>query len=143
MLELISGRIAHEAIIDIAPYNKFFLPRARMVSKSTQIVGNGYVYIAGPVTHIPYALALDSFMQADHALQMAGLKTINPMLIVPPTASWENAMCICISAMLKHCDKIHLLPNWEQSKGATIEKQIADDLMFTTIQLSTLIKTAI
>jgi len=141
--DIIAGRIAHEAIIDMAPYIRAHMPIIRIHEKYVPVLGNDYIYIAGQVTGMPYEEAEDKFLQAEHALRMAGFKTINPMRIVPKSASWEIAMCICITAMVQHCNKIYLLDNWSGSNGATIEKLIADDLLFTNIEISTLLKTAI
>jgi len=141
--DIATGRIAHEAIIDMAPYIKAYTPVIQVNDKYVPILGHDYVYIAGQISGLPYEDAKDKFLQAEHALNMAGLKTISPVRIVPESASWEIAMCICLTAMVQHCNKIFLLDNWSESKGATMEKLIAEDLNFTIIEMSTLLKQAI
>ena len=39
--------------------------------------------------------------------------------------SWEHAMKRCISYMLINADGVALLPDWEDSKGAKLEREIA------------------
>ena len=55
-------------------------------------------------------------------------------LVYMPTNSpkrfktWEEAMRWAISYMLEKAQGVALLPDWEQSKGARIERQLALDL---------------
>jgi len=141
--DIASGRIPHEAIIDMAPYIRMYMPDVQAHDNYVPVLGTDYVYMAGQVSGLNYTEAFTLFVQAEYMLNSCGYKTINPMRIVPHTASWLTAMCICLTAMVKHCDKIYLLENWEQSNGATIEKLIADDLLFRNIKFSNLLKIAI
>lgn len=82
------------------------------------------VYVAGPMTG--YAeLNFPAFQTEAAALRAAGLHVINPAEInVDPSAGWSACMRADI-AQLVTCDRIHLLPGWSRSTGATLEHHIA------------------
>lgn len=81
------------------------------------------VYIAGPMTG--YAeLNFPAFHAEAKALRTAGLDVINPAEInVDPNMGWSACMRADI-AQLVTCDRIHLLPGWSNSKGASLEHHI-------------------
>lgn len=81
------------------------------------------VYIAGPMTG--YAeLNFPAFRTEAAALRSVGLEVINPAEInVDPSAGWSACMRADI-AQLVTCDRIHLLPGWSRSKGASLEHHI-------------------
>jgi len=81
------------------------------------------VYIAGPMTG--YAeLNFPAFRLEATALRAVGLEVVNPAeLNVDPSAGWSACMRVDI-AHLVTCDRIHLLPGWSRSKGASLEHQI-------------------
>lgn len=86
------------------------------------------IYIAGKVTGLPYGQAYNKFSKIEQELREKGFETVNPMKIVPKDIdSWENAMKICIKSLID-CDGIYLLPNWQQSRGASLEARLALDL---------------
>jgi len=81
------------------------------------------VYIAGPMTG--YAeLNFPAFRTEAAALRSVGLEVINPAEInVDPSDGWSACMRADI-AQLVTCDRIHLLPGWSRSKGASLEHHI-------------------
>ena len=81
------------------------------------------VYIAGPMTG--YAeLNFPAFRTEAAALRSVGLEVINPAEInIDPSAGWSACMRADI-AQLVTCDRIHLLPGWSRSKGASLEHHI-------------------
>nr|DAK37841.1 MAG TPA: Blasticidin M [Caudoviricetes sp.] len=86
------------------------------------------VYIAGRITGVP--LFKLSFSIAAFTLAFRGYEPVNPASIdfgPEVEASWEDYMRVCLP-MLATCDYIYLLPGWEDSRGARLEKQIADAL---------------
>lgn len=98
---------------------------------------NAKIYIAGPMSGIP-GHNYDAFFQAERDLIYKGwseYEIINPARINPITEtgeqelSWEECMRRDIPELLK-CNSIYLLQNWYNSKGARLEKRIADDLGF-------------
>lgn len=90
------------------------------------------IYIAGKVTGLPIHEVTMKFGTAQKQIEEMGFIALNPLELVNDwKATWQNAMKICISK-LATADAVVLLDNWEQSKGAKIEKQLADDLDIPT-----------
>lgn len=85
------------------------------------------VYIAGKVTGLPQKDVEAKFNNAMRELTDAGYFVINPVQIVHADAEHKEAMRICLS-LLPHADFIYLLHDWQDSKGAQMEKQVADML---------------
>ena len=141
--DILAGRIAPEAIIDMAPYIRAYMPSFQIAPGSIPILGDNYVYIAGKVTGMNYDKAFERFSHAEQLLRNFGHKTINPMRIINQNCAWEPAMCIGIVSMVKHCNKIYLLDNWFHSKGARIEKQLAELLGYENIEISDTLNYAI
>lgn len=80
-------------------------------------------YIAGPMTGY-VDLNFPAFHAAAAALRSAGLEVINPAEInVDPSTGWSACMRADI-AQLVTCDRIHLLPGWSTSRGASLEYHI-------------------
>lgn len=85
------------------------------------------VYIAGPMTGY-VDLNFPAFLAEAAALRSAGLEVINPAEInVDPSTGWSACMRADI-AQLVTCDRIHLLPGWSTSKGASLEYYIGRSL---------------
>ena len=82
------------------------------------------VYIAGPVTGVDRYW--ETFELVDDDLTGRGFTVLNPARL-PSTLPHEKAMPICM-AMVEAADAVVLLPGWEDSKGATMEKQYAEKL---------------
>ncbi len=88
------------------------------------------VYIAGGITGVP--LFRLRFSIAALTLIFRGYEPVTPASIdfgpdETEKATWEDYMRVCLP-MLASCDYIYLLPGWEDSRGAVLEKQIADAL---------------
>lgn len=85
------------------------------------------VYLAGPMTGLP-ELNFPAFHAAAANLRAAGFEVVSPAEINPdPGMKWEDAMRKDIPELVK-CHAIALLPGWEASRGARLEKTIADAL---------------
>lgn len=82
------------------------------------------IYIAGKVTGLSRIEASHKFGRKQKELMDQGHTTVVPLDIVPHQSSWEEAMKICIPALLQ-CDEVHFLPCWNESRGAIIERDIA------------------
>lgn len=81
-------------------------------------------YIAGKITGLNLIEASQKFGRKQKELHEQGYETVVPLDIVPHKCSWQEAMKICIPAMLD-CDEVHLLPCWQDSPGAKLERDIA------------------
>ena len=84
-------------------------------------------YLSGPMTGLP-DLNYPAFQVAAERLRSQGVKVISPHEITPPGAgpwSWEQHMRADLAALLT-ADVIVLLPGWEQSRGAQLEKTVAE-----------------
>lgn len=85
------------------------------------------VYIAGPMTGRP-DLNYPAFHAEAASLRAAGYVVVNPAENQEPACkSWEGYMRMAV-AQLVTCDVICLLPGWADSRGAMIERRLAQDL---------------
>jgi hypothetical protein len=87
------------------------------------------VYISGQITGLDIDEAKAYFKQAENFLESLGHETVNPFDVLPyhPDTTWEEYMIADIRELFK-CDAIYMLHNWEKSKGAKIEKAIAEGM---------------
>ena len=82
------------------------------------------LYIAGPMTGLP-DLNFPAFNAVAEQLRQAGHTPANPAEINPDhTMPWAECMQRDIAELVK-CDGIVLLPGWEGSAGANIERLFA------------------
>lgn len=98
---------------------------------------NKKIYIAGKVSGEDAATVTMKFGQVQKRLEKAGYTVINPLKVVAEAMAatneswlktpWEVAMKICITAMLK-ADKVYMLKDWQQSRGASVEHELAKGL---------------
>lgn len=79
------------------------------------------VYIAGKITGLDNYKEL--FDAAEDKLKAQGDAVMNPS-ILPDGFEHEEYMKICYS-MIDVCDVIYMLSNWDDSKGATMERKHA------------------
>ena len=85
------------------------------------------VYISGP------RVAEKKFQGAEHFLRSQNYNIVNPMKLQHEHGgTWEEFMREDISALIK-CDIIYMLKGWEDSRGAKIEKKLAEDLSIKVI----------
>ena len=80
------------------------------------------VYIAGPMTGIE-DYNRPAFAEAAKSVSANGDTPINPGLL-PTTLRPESYMPICL-AMIDAADAVILLPGWEGSEGARLERLYA------------------
>lgn len=86
------------------------------------------IYIAGKVTGESLAECTMKFGQAQKEIEAMGFIAVNPLAVVGDFQSyWESAMKKCVKALVD-CDGMVILSDWQESRGATIERQLAEDL---------------
>lgn len=83
------------------------------------------VYIAGKVTGLPIHEVTMKFGAVQKALEAQGYEVVNPLEVVGDfNCDWRTAMKKCIAALVE-CNIVIFLPCFTESKGATLEYQIA------------------
>jgi uncharacterized protein DUF4406 len=91
------------------------------------------VYIAGPMSGIPDH-NFPVFMAAAEAWRAAGWEVVNPAELDGDTPyeelvtmPWDYFLRRDLGYLVQ-CDAIALLPGWEKSKGARLERHVAAQL---------------
>ncbi|PPC91871.1 MAG: hypothetical protein CTY34_02015 [Methylobacter sp.] len=96
------------------------------------------VYLAGPMSGLP-DYNYPAFNAAAEALRARNWHVENPAENPqPPCGSWNGWMRMAIRQMLT-CERVVLLPGWELSRGAKLEKQIANEVGMTVLTLEELL----
>ena len=83
------------------------------------------VYISGPITGV--IEAEECFREAEQKIEAAGFIAINPCTLINGGGklTWEDYIDMDL-AILKKCNCIYMLNGWQNSRGATIEKEFAE-----------------
>lgn len=109
-----------------------------MITKLELAEGKQYfVYIAGKITGLTPEEYRSIFNSCRDWLShniWNGYQIITPTDLCEDDWDWSTCMEICVNA-LKKCVAVYFLPNWEDSKGATCEKYIANALGLRIIDL--------
>ncbi len=85
---------------------------------------NRTAYIAGKVTGVPKGEVKDKFKTIANKLTGKGYKVVQPVGVSDDSPSWNDAIRSDIKKMLE-CDEVHMLPDWQESRGAQLERDIA------------------
>lgn len=81
------------------------------------------VYLSGPITNTKNYKGL--FMFAEELAALGDAEQIyNPAAQIPASSSWEHAMAQCLSEITNY-DTIVMLPGWNVSRGARLERDVA------------------
>jgi hypothetical protein len=86
------------------------------------------VYLSGPITGTNDFM--DRFASAEKILVKIGCEVVNPAEInshLPEGTAWQTYMGESLK-LLCGCDAICMLDNWEVSKGARIEHDVAEKM---------------
>lgn len=81
------------------------------------------LYVIGPVTGREN-LNRAAFEEAKEKLLDAGYDVLIPHDVVPPDYDYARAMRTSIVTMLG-CDGVAFLPDWDESRGAKLEREVA------------------
>lgn len=99
------------------------------------------LYVAGPMSGHE-ALNFPAFHAAASALRALGHQVVNPAEInSDPGADWLTCMRADIKQLVD-CDGVALLPGWEHSRGAMLERAIAAGLGLRVFLVSELVAEA-
>ena len=86
------------------------------------------IYISGKISGLPLSEVRQRFADTAAFLDSIGFEAVNPMNNgVSPKADWKEHMAADIR-MLLDCQTIYMMDNWIDSKGASIEYDIANRL---------------
>ena len=85
---------------------------------------NRTAYVAGIITGIPKTHAQQKFDLIASQLKGMGYQVVNPFGSNDDTKTWDEAVRTEIKKMLE-CDEVHMLPDWQESRGAQLERDIA------------------
>ena len=84
------------------------------------------IYISGQISGLPLEETRAKFENIENELVAQGYEVVNPLKNgIPYNAPWEVHIAMDI-LLLIGCEAIYLLPDWAYSKGATLEKKIAE-----------------
>ncbi len=90
-----------------------------------EATGAGKVYISGAIAHYDMNERKEAFSRAEEKLMAQGYDPVNPFRNgLPDEAHWRAHMRADI-ALLLACDYIYMLKDWELSKGAKLELDVA------------------
>lgn len=86
------------------------------------------MYIAGKVTGTNEVDCAVKFHIAEQQWKLEGYDVLNPLQLVKDFSTpWDQAMRICLKAVCE-ADEAYFLDDWQDSKGARLEHQIATEL---------------
>lgn len=98
-----------------------------------EVVDQCLIYLSGMITGLPYNEVIENFNRAEVKLLLKGYEVVNPIRNgLPEGTKWSTHMKADIKMMMD-CHAIYLLDNWMDSKGAKIEKELAERLGYKII----------
>ncbi len=94
------------------------------------------IYISGPITGIDDYM--NRFAQTENELvkHFKRCEVVNPAALnssMPQGSKWGDYMMIALQAM-RTCDAILLMDDWETSRGARVEREMAIGMGMTLIE---------
>ena len=93
------------------------------------------IYISGPISGLPDGNR-PAFAAVAEVFRSKGWVVVNPhdLFAADVEESWEGYMRKDLAALLT-CTHLVMLPGWEQSRGAQLEKLVADAVGIQTLVL--------
>jgi hypothetical protein len=92
-----------------------------------------HIYLCGPVSRRPLQEVAPHFFTVEQEIRRkanagaVSVCTSNPVRFCAPDLEWHEALKICVGELVG-CGGVALLQGWEQSRGATLELKLAQDL---------------
>lgn len=101
------------------------------------------IYLSGPMTGHP-AFNFPAFHERATSLRALGYEVVNPAELnldvdrsLPPEVLWQTCLRRDIRE-LSHCDAIAMMPGWQESRGANLERDIALQLGLPVLDSETI-----
>lgn len=114
------------------------LYRAIDYLKKAQSIKLPGVFVCGPMSGLPNS-NYPAFNKEAKRLRAIGHRVENPAENpIPMCGTWQGYMRMSIQQLMT-CDAIRLLPGWELSKGASLERHIADSLGMLVLEAHLLV----
>jgi len=85
---------------------------------------NRTAYIAGTTSGWSGNQGSEKVNVVAQKLAGEGYKVVKPVAGADNSRSWDDAMRSDIKKMLE-CDEVHMLPDWQENRGAQLERDIA------------------
>lgn len=85
---------------------------------------NRTAYVTGQISGIPADQIKNRFNTVANQLYIHGYRVEGPVAVSDNAAKGESAIRNDIKRMLE-CDEVHMLPDWQDCKGAQLERDIA------------------
>lgn len=87
------------------------------------------IYISGQISGLDYDDAFQMFADAEAFLASRGLTPVNPMKSEGevPGRKWAEYIAEDV-LLIDDCDAIYMLPNWQNSNGAKVERHLCEVL---------------
>jgi len=96
-----------------------------MYNLKSETMDKEKVYISGAIAHYDLEERRNAFLNAERYLSLKGFEPVNPFKNgLPDEAHWREHMKADI-ALLLDCQYIYMLRDWELSKGAKLELDVA------------------
>ena len=81
-------------------------------------------YIAGETEGLAKQQVKRKFDVVSSELTGMGYRVVKPAGVTDDATAWDIAVRNDIKKMLE-CDEVHMLPDWQESRGAQLERDIA------------------
>lgn len=96
-----------------------------MTTNKNRTMEKNRVYISGAIAHYDIDERKEAFLNAEQRLKNMGFAPVNPFKNgLPEEAHWREHMRADIRLLLD-CEYIYMLKDWELSKGAKLELDVA------------------
>ena len=103
-------------------------------AKADGVFKDRWYFVSGAVSGIEDRNKA-AFDAVEKWLRQKGAKVVfNPVAVIDANKSWEDAMRVCLHALTENkYDALVSLPGWRDSKGASLERKVAEACGITCI----------